>query len=123
MKILVIDDDDDVRDMLCMTLEDIGHEVDSAANGKEAFTILGNGPEIDLVITDIVMPEKEGMETIRELKQDHPHVKILAISGGGRGSAKGYLDAAEGLGADLTLGKPFSRQSLLDTLDALFPSG
>jgi len=104
--ILVVDDDDKIRKLLKRALEKAGHRVLEASNGKMALSIhIKDNPE--LVITDIVMPEKEGLETIAELKERDPVVKIIAMSGGGRGKSGGYLQMAEMFGADGTLEKPF----------------
>jgi CheY-like chemotaxis protein len=119
MSILVIDDDVAVLEMVSEMLNSEGVTVLTAANGEEGMRLIRGHSEIDLVITDLIMPEKEGMETIRELKRDFPHIRILAISGGGRVSAQSYLTIAKALGADLTLGKPFVRQELLDAVHAL----
>ena len=72
----------------------------------------------DLVVTDILMPEKEGIETIIDLKTLNPGQKIIAISGGGRDRYQGYLQTASELGADDTLAKPFTGEALLDRVDA-----
>ncbi|MEO5957891.1 MAG: response regulator [Opitutaceae bacterium] len=82
-RILLIDDDDDVRTVLRLTLIHFGHTVIEARNGREGLELFAEArPE--LVITDIVMPEKEGLEVIIELRAHRPPVKIIAISGGGR---------------------------------------
>ena len=94
----------------------MGHEVLEAANGREglgAFDL----HQIDLVITDILMPEKEGIQTIMELRHDFPLVKIIAISGGGAVEPDTYLTMAQELGADSTLSKPFS---LLDLEEEIY---
>ncbi len=122
MRILVIEDDAEVREMVCKILNREGYDVLEAGNGKEAFKLLNIEPKLDLVITDIIMPEKEGIETIIELKRDYPHIKILAISGGGKGSAQNYLTIAKKSGADLTLSKPFIKKELLDAVQELLES-
>ncbi|MBN1349013.1 response regulator [candidate division KSB1 bacterium] len=121
MHILVVDDDDDVRKLVCRMLTEEGYSVAEAANGKEAFQMLRVEAAIVLVITDLFMPEKEGMETIIELKRDYPHIKILAISGGDRTSARNYLEMAKGLGADAVLGKPFMKNDLIKAMRNLLP--
>ena len=113
MRILVIEDDAEVREMICRILNDEGYDVAEAVNGKDAFKLLSNDSKIYIVITDIIMPEKEGIETICELKRDYPNIKILAVSGGGIGNAQDYLAFAKRLGADLTLSKPFVKQEIL----------
>ena len=119
MRILVIEDDAEVRGMICKVLNKEDYDVVEAENGNEAFKLLNSEANIDLVITDIIMPEKEGIETILELNKDYPHIKILAISGGGKGSAQDYLSMAKGMGADVTLKKPFVKQELLEAVQEL----
>ncbi len=108
--------------MVCKMLSAEGYEVVSAVNGREGIELMRNKSNIDLVITDLFMPEKEGLETIRELKRDFSTIKILAISGGGRDKAQDFLMTAAILGADLTLGKPFVKQELLDAVHDLSSS-
>ena len=117
-RILIVDDDVDVLDMLGQTLEREGYEVVSAANGKEGVRLYREDP-VDLVITDIIMPEKEGIETIMELKRAFPDVKIIAISGGGRVDPEGYLSMAKQLGARYTFSKPVEREDLLKAVREL----
>ncbi len=116
MRLLVIDDDVDVREMICKMLTGDDYDLLVAANGKEGMQIIKREPEIDIVITDLIMPEMEGIETIQEIKRRFPQIKILAISGGGRGSAQNYLTLAKGMGANLTLNKPFVKNELLNAL-------
>lgn len=104
-RILAIDDDEGVRLMLREVLTREGHEVRLARNGEEALQLLSRHP-CDLVITDIVMPRKEGIETIVELRRSHPEVRIIALSGVGSGGGDDYLRFAEKLGAMRTLSKP-----------------
>jgi CheY-like chemotaxis protein len=117
-KILVIDDDDTVRLSVRLALEDAEHEVDEAPNGAEGLDRL-KIQVADLVVTDIFMPEKEGLETIDEIRRDYPQIKIIAISGGGRIDPQDYLEIARQLGADRVLFKPFDIQLLLDVVDEL----
>jgi DNA-binding response OmpR family regulator len=117
-RILVIDDDEDVRTMLRRILEHDGHEVEEAANGAIGTRLFKANPA-DLVITDIIMPEKEGIETIRDLRREYKDVKIVAISGGGRVGPSDYLNAARMMGAKKTFTKPFSRQEILDCVHEL----
>jgi DNA-binding response OmpR family regulator len=111
--ILVIDDEEQLARMVCTMLEREGYHVVIANNGKEGLKYFRTEP-MDLVITDIFMPEKEGLETIRELRREFPGVKIIAMSGG-TSRAEGFsaLPLAEKLGAACTLVKPFSRSDLL----------
>ena len=117
-RILIMDDDEQVLAMLEQTLERKGYEVETAINGKEGLKRHRENPA-DLIITDLVMPEKEGMETIRELLKDSPDVKIIAISGGGRVDPMGYLGTAKLLGAQCVFAKPVDRKVLLDAIREL----
>jgi DNA-binding response OmpR family regulator len=123
-KILVIDDDPAIRRMVNRVLTAAGHQVIEATDGRDGFRkFQAEAPRI--VITDIVMPEQEGMETIRSIRRAGSEVGIIAISGGGSGRASVYLDWAEALGADAILAKPFRPAELQDTVDRLLagPSG
>ena len=117
-RILIIEDDTKFRTMLKTMLEREKHQVLEAGDGNDGMRqFKGNAP--DLTITDIVMPEKEGLETIREIKQHAPDAKIIAISGGGQLKAQNYLMLAKKLGAACTLAKPFKRETLLAEMDRL----
>ncbi|MDA1099155.1 MAG: response regulator [Proteobacteria bacterium] len=118
MRVLIIDDDNLVRATLARTLLQAGHEVIEAANGNEGL-LKFDGRTIDLVITDILMPEKEGLETIRELRRSNAEVKIIAISGGDRVNNLSYLSMAAAFGADDTLAKPYRLADLLAKIDAV----
>ncbi len=117
-RILVIDDDVLVREMLARIIVAADHEVTKAADGSEGLQLFDDG-EFDLVITDILMPEMEGIETIQELRRRNRETKIIAISGGDRTGNKMYLEMAEKLGADGVLTKPIRQKDLLDKIDAL----
>lgn len=117
-RILIIDDNVKFLNMLRKMLERAGHEVVEAPNG-EVGTKLFREDRTDLIITDIFMPEKEGLELIIELKQEFSTVKIIAISGGGREGNFSYLKAARELGADRSFAKPFERQEILDAIQEL----
>lgn len=110
--ILLIDDDELFRKMLRATLEDLGHTVTEARDGKEGLALHKSKPA-DLVITDLIMPEKEGLETISELRRLQPGLKIIAMSGGGRISVEDYLPIAKWLGAARVLTKPFAREAMI----------
>src|SRR3989442_7221667 len=112
-RILVVDDDEPFRKMLHKSLERAGYEVRDAPNGKVALELDREDPS-DLIITDPIMPEKEGIETIVEFRRIHPDVKIIAISGGARMNSKVNLAMAQRLGANHILAKPFSQQEILD---------
>lgn len=106
MRILVIDDDEQMRVLLRQVMEWSGYTVIDAENGRKGMQKQRKEP-VDLVITDLIMPEQEGLETITALKKEFPDVKIVAISGGGRIGPEAYLPAARELGADLVFSKPF----------------
>lgn len=113
--ILVIDDDDEVRSVLAIMLDRAGYEVQTARDGNEGIEKYRAHPS-DLVITDIVMPEKEGIETITELRRDFPDAKIIAMSGGGKLLAGTYLDMARAFGVSHTFTKPVSQEELLSAV-------
>ena len=115
-RILVIDDEDLARFTLRKFLQSAGHIVLEAKDGKEGLALLNKDP-CDLVITDIIMPEKEGLETILELRQANPCLPIIAISGGGWGGYSGYLEAAQSFGANCSLAKPFAQEELLGAVE------
>jgi CheY-like chemotaxis protein len=115
--ILLIDDDDGFRRMLRRTLERAGHSVTEAGDGAQALHALRD-ITVDLVITDLIMPEMEGIETIRELRQSHPDLGIIAMSGGGRMTPEGYLAAAKVFGAARVLAKPFENEELFAAIEA-----
>jgi len=117
-RILVIDDDEQVLDMLYESLTREGYDVLRASNGEQGLRLYRQEP-VDLIITDIIMPEKEGIETIIELRQDFPDVKIIAMSGGGRIGTKDYLHLAKIFGVQRTFTKPVAREQLLDAIKAL----
>lgn len=118
-RVLVIDDNDDTRDILRVVLEGAGYAVEVAADGDEGLRAQHARPA-DVVITDIFMPNRDGLETISRLRAEHPRVKVVVISGGGamvRGTS--YLHTAREIGAHAVLSKPFEQQALLDTLRGL----
>ncbi len=116
--ILVIDDDPAVREVVREMLRGEGHEVSTADNGRQALEALA-AEVFDLVVTDLIMPEQEGIETIAEIRRRDPDIPIVAMSGGGRLGPGDYLETARFLGADATLAKPFGRQELIATVEAL----
>jgi len=117
-RILIIDDDYHVLMMIKKMLERAGFEVELALNGKEGLEVFKR-VSIDLVICDIIMPEKEGLETIREMKHLCSDMKILAMSGGGRVSSENYLNTASAFGATRTMAKPFSQKQMVSTVREL----
>ena len=110
--ILVVDDEDQIRTMLTQMLSQEGYEVHTAENGEDGMSLVGKY-SFDLVITDMIMPVKDGLKFIMELVRDYPDLNILAISGGGAIKAERYLTMAGYLGDIATLEKPFKRDVLL----------
>ncbi len=117
-QILLIDDDAAVRFLVSDILEEQGYSVTTADNGKEGLRLLDQGSP-DLVITDIIMPDMDGIEVIMQLKQRYPDGKIIALSAGGSISSDKYLDLAKGLGAQKVLTKPVEHQELIETVREL----
>jgi DNA-binding response OmpR family regulator len=118
MRILVIDDDEQMRILLRQVMEWAGYEVMEAGNGREGMLKQKRQPA-DLVITDLIMPEQEGLETITSLKKEYPGIRIIAISGGGRIGPDAYLPAARELGADRVFSKPFDVRQLASAVQEL----
>jgi two-component system, chemotaxis family, chemotaxis protein CheY len=110
--ILLIDDEITLRDMMRRLLVNDGHSVVEAENGKTALAHLAR-ESFDIVITDILMPEMDGVEVIQAVRRLAPQVRIIAMSGGGRNSAEFYLALAAKVGAHRALGKPFSPEEVL----------
>lgn len=110
-KILIIDDEPHILLMLKKMLERQGYEIDMATNGVEGIELMQK-TRPDLVITDIIMPEKEGLETIREMIRIKADLKIIAMSGGGKVSAESYLKIAGIFGASRVIAKPFSMKEM-----------
>ncbi|MDP2173335.1 MAG: response regulator [Candidatus Cloacimonadaceae bacterium] len=114
-KILVVEDDNSFRNVLVQMLEKAGYEVKQAEDGNRALAICETW-EPDVVLTDIIMPDKEGLETIQELLNCKSDIKIIAMSGGGKFGPDSYLPLAKKLGAKAALHKPFMRDELLSTI-------
>ena len=110
--VLIVDDEAAVRGVLVAMLETAGYTVRSASNGREALQVLAS-EKIDMVITDLVMPEQEGIETIKILHRDYPHVRVIAMSGAFGGD---YLKIAGLLGAHSTMSKPLRMETVLNTV-------
>lgn len=121
-RILVIDDEPHILLMVKKMLERAGYEVDLASNGSEGLRLFSK-LRSNLVITDIIMPEKEGLETIREMKRISSDLKIIAMSGGGKISADNYLETAKIFGASRLIEKPFSQKQLLTYVEELVGPG
>ncbi len=121
-RILVIDEQAKLRWVLRQILEREGYEVVEAGDGKEGIELYRQAPA-DMIITDVVMPEKDGIEIIRELKRDFPDVRVIAISGGSRTLGAQYcLAAMKALGALYVLTKPFGRKELLEAVHEFLDS-
>jgi CheY-like chemotaxis protein len=118
-RILIVDDDAGVRQVLRSMLVPAGYHVEVAVNGREAVERLRE-ETFDLVITDLVMPEQEGIETIKILRRDFPGVKIIAISGAFGGD---YLRIAGYLGAHRTLAKPVRMDTVIRAVEETLQSG
>jgi CheY-like chemotaxis protein len=116
-RILVIDDEEDSRALVSQALESDGHEVIPATDGAQGLALQRQRPA-DLVITDIYMPEPDGIETIHKLKKDFPRLKVIAMSGGGRSSStlESVLTTVGALGIDAFLRKPFDFATLLQSV-------
>jgi DNA-binding NtrC family response regulator len=111
-RILIIDDEQQIRTMLRLMLERDGYEVAEAPDGIEGIKAYRQKPA-DLIITDLIMPNKDGIGMIIELQKEFPDVKIIAMSGGGLNKPEGYLKGAKKLGAACTLTKPIDREKML----------
>lgn len=116
--ILVIDDDK----LMCLALAKIlisaGYNVVQASDGEEGLKLYRT-QDFDLVITDLIMPDKEGIQIIRELRKENSRIRIIAMSAGGRGGATDYLKWARLMGAKQCLSKPIKREDLLDAVQAV----
>ena len=115
-KILVIDDDPNIREMLQEVLSDAGYAVDVASDGAEGLLMVKNSPP-DLIVTDIIMPEQDGVGVMLHIAKDYPNIKTIAISGGGRISPESYLYMAEKFGAAKTFMKPFDINEFLAAVE------
>ncbi len=116
--ILIVDDDSMVRKMLVNVFQKEDYSTFEASDGKSALRIYRD-ENIDVILTDIVMPDMEGIETIRELRKINPDAKIIAFSGGGSLSPDGYLKIAASMGASYTFRKPFDINELKEAVRKL----
>jgi len=120
--VLLIDDDPDIRSHIREMLEDAGHTVTEATDGRSGLRIFRDmNPALAMV--DLFMPEKDGIETIREMRALHPEAKIIAISGGGRYGVTDLLEGVTSLGADAALAKPFRAAALHQVVEQVFRRG
>jgi CheY-like chemotaxis protein len=111
-RVLIIDDEPEIRTLVQAVLDGAGYQTIQASDGREGIAIQRKNPS-DLIITDLIMPGQEGLETIIELRRLYPKVRIVAMSGGGHGGVLDFLPMASQLGAARTLAKPFTRDQLL----------
>ena len=114
-KILIVEDDDQLRKLLREVLEDENYEVVEAPDGEIASRLFRDNPA-ELIITDLIMPKKEGLGLIIDIKKDFPETHIIAISGGGHGDPNDYLPIAARLGAVRSFAKPFKIEDLLQAV-------
>ena len=110
-RILIIEDDHELAFSLREVLVEEGYEVDVANDGREGISLQGQNP-YNLIITDIVMPEEDGLEVIMWVKASHPETRMIAISGGGYFDSRDYLLMAKEFGASIVLCKPFETRTL-----------
>lgn len=113
MRVLLVDDDALFCGIINTALQKHGYQTSIACNGDDALKKI-HGGEFDLLITDILMPQKEGIELIQEVRQTNPKLKIIAISSGGQTGYTSFLRIAETFGADASLKKPFTADQLID---------
>ena len=121
--VLVVDDEESVREMVVKMIEPVGYNVIEAGNGAEARDVCEEA-SVDLIITDIVMPEKNGIDLIMEVKKEYPDTPVIAISGGGGIAGRyDYLEIAKLVGAKNILKKPFSMAELRSVIDSTLKNG
>ena len=114
--ILVVDDELEVREVIRAILQHAGYHVTCAEHGGEALKAMAV-KSFDVVLTDLLMPDKDGVETIRDIRKTQPGLKIIAMSGGGHVAKENYLKMAQVFGAHALLPKPFSREDLLKAIE------
>lgn len=116
--ILIVEDDKDLREMLKTSLGKRKYLVLEASNGKEAISKFK--PSVtDLVITDLIMPDEDGLKVIMKIREIKPEIKVIAISGGGKAGPGNYLNLARALGADEVFSKPFSVSDLMAKIESM----
>ena len=120
-RVLILDDEEAMREALRMVLEEDGHEVDEASNGVTGLELFRKRPS-EVVVTDLIMPKKDGIETIRDLRREFPMVKIVALSGRGGIQINANLARAKQVGADITILKPCEPAEIRDAVRSLTES-
>ncbi len=118
-RILVVDDEIELRTLLRKILTRRGHDVIEAENGSMAISMVEQGEKLDMIITDIFMPDTDGIEVLRRLRAGYPDLKIVVMSGGGNRVSRGYLPAATALGADHVIEKPFDPSAVGEQIENL----
>ena len=113
IRIAVADDDADLREAVAAMLEREGYRVDLATGGRQCLDLVDDGG-IDLVVTDVFMPDCDGLSLLAAIRNRHPHLPVIAMTGGLDGLSRPYLDAMRALGAQTVLAKPFSRHELTE---------
>jgi len=116
--ILVVDDDKSLRDLLSRVLQEQGHDVATAGEGNEALDLMAH-TRFEMVISDIIMPGKEGIETIREIREVYPDVQIIAMSTGGSMGNVQVLEYARMIGAHESIRKPVELPALISTVERM----
>ncbi len=116
--ILLVEDDNELREMLRIALVRKDYVVLEAENGREALIHFKPGVT-DLVITDLIMPEEDGLKVLMKIREMKPGIKVIAISGGGKAGPGSYLNLAKALGADVIFSKPFSINDLTSKIEDL----
>ena len=117
-RILIVDDDAAVSRTLSLILTRAGYQVNTVTSGRKGLELLSNDG-YDLVLTDIIMPELDGIEAIRRIRTDHPGLRIIAMSGGGQIDKADFLHMAEALGADRVIEKPVRSERLLELVGSV----
>lgn len=115
-RVMVVEDDQGVRRAIARMLENDGHEVVEEANGHSALRHFAGDP-VDLVLSDVYMPDMDGLDLLKRLREGFPEAKIVMVSGGGRLRAESVLEAAKALGASRVLAKPFSPEEIRDIVN------
>ena len=119
-RILIIDDEEDIRYQMRLLLEGEGYEVEEAGGGREGLEVLSGDSQFDLVVTDVLMPDIDGIEVVKQLPELHPSTKVLAVSGGGETMpAQWSLRLTEMYGTDAVLHKPFGNEQFINTVKKL----